>query len=695
MKAAALKRSLLRLRAEGVRRNGVVARSFMGREFQFRAYDRGDDTFVFEKDVWTHVDERASVLFVRKRDLGMSGARGHVATFTTGNHAVASIPLLGGEFWNLSRVAQAHRSEVMTRCVLCANVVAGRIEVSQRDVPCKLLVEMDEWLRHGLGFTQEDVVFADRNEEALDHFRTLGEEWRVKPLVWSEVEMRAALSASRKTIATALRYYHSSRGVHFLSYSDFHAFCRRAVESPAAFRAQLSELAARLEGCDTSLLRQPKFRGHHEVEFFGISPGAAEERLLPALERLAEEVCRPGKGDAPLTCAQAKAVEAADSLCKSLLATPEFADDTSRAFTESMYAHLAGAIYAISNESGAPAFDQRRTALPGATFIDGVPVYHPGCDYRSEILLSNVRGMMSKDEKLEYANVYELRSGDPAAAEVPMGQGKTREIVYKTNLRPVPRALVEKRLAHPSAGYGGYVLARVESLKALGISLAMYRLLRRRASSRRRSYDFYIRTRCDGEPLWSIPANLFRAAGRSRADEDAQFVKALAGYIGDAAAQNMAMKKYDPAAKSCLFGVGKEIYRFSYDIKAGRPMPSGVSICSVRGSFGWPDVSCTEANFSKCAQFYAKSYAQTLDRFAAAHPSVPMEAIASSFVDGFEHRSRALAWEYRRQHDAFEAFCPALPAAYDFHRKWRFVLWSLDGQVGAVSALKDVIREIF
>ena len=42
-----------------------------------------------------------------------------------------------------------------------------------------------------------------RNEETLDHYRTLGEEWRVKPLVWSEREMRAALDSSRKTIATA------------------------------------------------------------------------------------------------------------------------------------------------------------------------------------------------------------------------------------------------------------------------------------------------------------------------------------------------------------------------------------------------------------------------------------------------------------------------------------------------------------
>ena len=693
MKTASLKRRLLHLRAEGVRRPGKVVRTFMGREMQFQAYDRGNDTLVFENDVWAHVDERASVLFARKRDLGVGGARGHVVTFTTGNHAVAAMPLLGGELWNLCRIPSSRRSEVMSGSVLCANVVAGRIEVSQRDVPCKLLVEIDEWLRGDMGFAPEDVVFADRNEETLDHFRTLGEEWRVKPLVWSEREMRAALDSSRKTIGISLRYYHSSRGVHFLSYTDFHAFVARAAEDPSAFRAQLCELASRFEECDTSLLRQPKFRGHHEVELFGIPPGVAEERLLPALEKLAAEVCKPCRGAAPLAVSQLKALAAADSLYKSLLASPEFADDTSREFTESMYAHLAGAVYAISNDGGAPAFDQRRTALPGATFVDGVPSYHSGCDARSEILLSNLRGLLSKGEKLEYANVYELRSEDPAAAAIPTGSGKTREIVYKTNLGPTTRALVEKRLSHPGAGYGEYVLARIAAMKALGVSLAEYKLLRRRATRRRGVYDFYIRTRCEGDPLWRLPANLFRAGERARTDEDAHVVRALAGYIGDAAAQNMAMKKYDPVAKSCLFGVGKEIYRFSYDIKTGRQMPSGVSICSVRGSFGWPDVSCTEENFEACAKFYASAYAKTLHRFAKAHSAVPREELAAAFLDGFEHRSRAMAWEYRRQHDAFESFAPTLPSTYDFHRKWRFVLWSLLEQSRAVDAMKTAIFE--
>jgi hypothetical protein len=78
--------------------------------------------------------------------------------------------------------------------ILVANVVDGKLEVSQRDVPCAKLVTLDAWLVNGLGFSLADVVMTERNDETLQHFRECGQEWRVKPLAWSEAGIRAAVA---------------------------------------------------------------------------------------------------------------------------------------------------------------------------------------------------------------------------------------------------------------------------------------------------------------------------------------------------------------------------------------------------------------------------------------------------------------------------------------------------------------------
>ena len=100
--------------------------------------------------------------------------------------------------------------------------------------------------------------------------------------------------------------------------------------------------------------------------------------------------------------------KAALALYESLLTSPEMADEESKAFVETLYMHVTGEIYAVMGEGSTPSFDDRRTARPGATFVDGRAVMHPGADDRSEVLLSNLRGFMAKDERVEYANVYEV-----------------------------------------------------------------------------------------------------------------------------------------------------------------------------------------------------------------------------------------------------------------------------------------------
>ena len=669
---SAIRQLLSRVKTEGAKRPGTVTTVSMGRERTFEAFDIGDDTFVVERGIVGHLGERPSVLLVEKRQLRRR-AKGRVMTLSTGNHAVAAFPLLDGRFWKLSNLPADRRSDVLTHSILCANVVKETVEISQREVLTADLAGFDAWLTGTVGLRAGDVVMVERNESTLDWYRRRGEEWRVKPLAWTENEMRVALEASRKRIGTKLNYYHSARGVHFLTYAEFVRFCSLAETDPSAFVAGLKELVSVYEGNECSFVRMPKHRGHHEIEFFGLRRGLAIERLVPEIESLMEAIALGRTGQLGVI---QKAEEIAE-LFRSLLTQPELADETSKAFVETLYMYITGEVYAVVGEGSTPAFDDRRTALPGATFVNGRPVLHPGADDRTEVLLSNLRGMTSRDEVIEYANVYELRASDSVE---PLGCGATREVVYKTNRRPLENSLVEKRLSRSSPGYGAYVLARIGALRALGVSLSdFYLLLKHRAGKRRRASDYYIRRRCEGEPMDAVPANYFLSADDA-STEDREVVLALAALMGDAAAQNMAMKKYDPKTQSPLYGVGKEIYEFEYDLVHERVAPKKVSTCSIRGSFGWPSLEYTDANLDAIGEFYFGHYANALKAYQARHPSVSTEDLAVRFMDGFEFRTHAMAWQLSVMRDRFEAFDPKVPPRFDFARKWKFVMWALERQ---------------
>ena len=674
---SSMKRLMRRLISEAVPRKTKVSTRAMGRERVFTAYDRGVDTFVLENNILKTINERASILIVEKKDL-RSGARGHVMTITSGTHAVAAIPLLHGQFWDLANTRAEESSSIMTNSVLCANCVEGLIEVSQRDVPCEKVVALDDWLL-SVGCGLSDVQMVERNDETLEHYRMLGQEWRVRPLAWSDREIRAALESSRKKISTFISYYHSVKGVHFLSYSEFNRLVDLAHRDFGRFKTGLDELTGIFEDNATNFLRMPKKHGHHEIEFFGLKRGAALEQLVPGLETVAQLLSISNIDKEEVV----SRMEMLDSLFKSLLTRPELADEKSSAFRETLYMYLTGEIYSIASEGVAPAFDDRRTALPGATFEHGHPVFHPGADSRTEVLLSNVRVMMSAGEMLEYANVYELRTDDDSRESQALGQGLTREVVFKTNRRPLAMSYVEKKLSQTTVDYGSYVVSRITGFKSLGVNLADYRLMRRRDRDRSGIFhDFYIRTRCEGEPLQDIPASYYKSPGMDNISEDPRFVSALAFFMGDAAAQNVAMKKYDKTCKSCFYGVGKEIYRFGYDSNAKRLMPCDVSCCSIRGTMGWTNISKSDENMRTLSEFYMSQFAKVLFDFAKAHGSVSLETLASRFMEGFANRTRSMEWALTFRREEFELFDPKLPRRYGFLPKWSFALWSLDWQAG-------------
>ena len=681
----AIRQFLRRVKASGAKRERAVQTTSMGVARLFDAYDLGPDTVILERGVGAKLSSRVSVLVAEKSFLRRR-AKGRVMTLSTGNHAVAAMPLLDGRFWRLSALKPAMRGEVLMRHVLCANVVGATVETSQRDVSTEELVRDDAWLVGTMGFSLADVVMADRNEATLDHYRRRGEEWRVKPLAWTEAEMRVALAAARKRIGSRLVYYHSARGVHWLTFPEFARFAALAESDLPEFLRGVKELVGVFEGSRLSFMRQPKYRGHHEVELFGLLRGVASERIVPELERLMEGVALGRIGQLGVIQRAQEVV----SLYRSLLARPTLADETSEDFVETLYMHITGEVYAVVGEGTTPAFDDRRTALPGAGFADGVPTWHPGADARTEILVSNLRGFMSKGERVEYANVYELRTKDEDA---PLGCGSTREIVYKTNLRPLESALVEKQLSSRRKGYASYLVARIGAMRSLGIGLSdYYQVLKHYVGRRKSPYDHYIRRRCEGETLESIPANWFQSPDGS-GEEVKEVVLSLASMMGDAAAQNLAMKKFDAATGTPLYGVGKEIYEFEYDLARELVVPKHVRTCSVRGSFGWPDRSRTDENLAAIANFYLGYFAHSVKAYQKAHPCATMAEVAERFMDGFEYRVHALVWQVSVMRDRLESFDPGLPAEFAFKEKWRFALWSLERHERRLPRLRRIFFE--
>lgn len=389
----------------------------------------------------------------------------------------------------------------------------------------------------------------------------------------------------------------------------------------------------------------------------------------------------------------AERLAAIDALFKVSLERPELADEGGDDFVETLYMHLTGAVYTGHSDSVVPAFDDRRTALPGATFRGGRPDFHPGVDERTRVLLANVEQVLSQDEAMEYANVYEVRSQKDA----PVGGGVTREIVFKTNRRPLCTSLIEKRLALTMAGYGSYMLARVHAFKALGVNFGEYRLLMRLDSHAGREMNYFIRNRCPGEPLFDVPARMYQRAGEfggSEADEDPDVVLALGGLLGDVAAQNLVLKKFLPENRSCRFGEGKEVFEFGYDIENRREMPMRVMLCSIRGALGWPDLSFTEENLNVLFDFYMGCYAQVLRRFWRKHKdTVELERLAHRFFDGFEFKTREMHWNYSVRREQFDEFDPGLRQNYAFVKKWRFALWSLERQLRRLESLRAMFVE--
>lgn len=671
------------IRREAKKRASAVTVRSGGRERVFSAYDWGNDTFIFEKDVWKAKPNHAPVLLVKK-DALIKGREGRIMTISSGSHATCAVPLLRGDFWNLGRVPDRRKSDVMLSSVLCANIVSDGavIEISQRDVRTEEVHIADEWLR-GLGWSLDSVVLAERTADSLEFYRRMGQEWRVKPLVWTRSEMDKVLAASRTKIHSDFSYYHSVRGVHFLSFEEFSKLLAMCSVDKGAVERSIAELVRPSEVGERAAMLDPKYRNHHEIELFGIRDGAVAQKVAEMLARLLEEMGSISQEECE------DRLGGIIAFYGSALSFPDLADSGSELFVSSMYKHLSGEIY-NSIDQVVPAFDDRKTALPGATFRGGKPDFHAGSDERTRDLVSYAISSLSAGEEMEYANVYELRFN---LKEEP-GKYPTREIEFKTTRGPVPVKLIEKRLAQRGIEYASYMLARVKAFKSLGISFGDHHLLQRRSKAGGNAY-YFVRNRYGGYAIDAISRNrLQRQSGGN--GEFVDFPEAIlrtAAQAGRAAAHTMIVKKYIPGATPVHFGEGKEIIEFDHDIALGCEMPCGMRLCTIRGSLGWPCIDRTPENFRVCSLTYTEAFARTaVDFWRKNNSSVSLDAVMDDFCAGFVSATREIYSVYRGRREIFMQFDPGLKAAFRFRQKWQFALWALEMQFDGALRLAAMIR---
>ncbi len=656
-----------------------------GRQRVFLNFDWGTDTFIFEKNVWKEKPGHAPVLIVRKSAL-VKGRNGRIMTITSGTHVTAAIPLLRGDFSLLGKIPERDRSNVMTKCILCANIVSDGavMEISQRDIPTEEMHASDLWLR-GLGWSLNNIVMAERSDGALDYYRRLGQEWRIKPLVWTRTEMDAAIAASRTRLHSDFTYYHSVKGVHFLSFEEFSALIPLCSVDFDSVKVCLNELVHCGEVGDVPAMLDPKFAGHHEIELFGIRDLAASMRIVQMLVALQQSL----DAVTPEECEDALAEIV--NIYRSALSYPDLAETGSELFVSSMYKHLTGEIYNTQDQI-VPAFDDRKTALPGATYRGGKPDYHPGIDARSHAIIEYTETLLSSTEFIEYINIYELRD----STDLEAGKYPTREIEYKTNFMPTTKKLIEKRLAQKGQEYSSYLIARVQAFQSLGIAYGDHHILQRSGLGED-STNYYIRDRYQGYAINSISQNRFkRPVGTNGEFVDfPEAILKISVLAGHAAAQTMILKKYtsDRHAEPVWFGHGKEIVEFKHDVAWGCDMPSTIRLCSVRGTLGWPCVDKTKENIDHCFATYVEAFAKaSVDYQKISVPKLPLDAVMNDFCAGFIAATREIYWNYYNKRELFENFNPALSKKFRFRQKWLFALWALEQQYNNVERLAAMIK---
>ena len=684
---------VIKTQGELVRR--IETRGMLGiRKFDIYAYH--EDYFILqtgatEKEELESLYRRPTIL-IRRKDLTPHTPKGWILALGTGHFGTILTPLFSQEFGkDLCKLPANKRSDVITHKVVLANLTQKTIDLLQRDTDFNLLVEADQWLqKYHIGL--EHIRYFERTPEVLKHTETLGQLWRVRQQVYTTDEMRETLTRAYQILESDTHFYVSVRGIRWLTYKEFMRISALARTSAELVKAALHEWVAMPSGATQSPMRSVKFAGRHAMEFFGISRDAAEKYLIPSLERMLEGILL--KRMTPEDVADT--LEGIGLLFKKALHSPAFADPDSEESVRYLYDLIFDDVSATTTKVD---FDARKIALPGATFHNGLPVYHPGIDKQSRTMVEYLTQRLSHNEFAEYINICDVRS----TKKLSSGSGQSREIVLKTNQMPVPISYIQKRLGSVRSGYANYLLTRANVFRALGADYPFFQLISVTSHDQHREETpYFIRSRCPGDPLDAIPTSLFKTdPDNPDSNEDPNVILKLSELYGWAAAQNLVVKKFIPGdPPTCRFGRGKEIFEFVYDARYHRPMPARVRVCSIRGTMGWPNLTQNSTNLRDVHKFYLHAYAIAMGNFWRQHAETcTLNECASAFFNGFERKIEAMQWAYYSDRENFDTFDPGLRQVYNFRARLDFALWGLERAGKDLPALRehfmDHVRDVF
>lgn len=691
----------------------------------FQRYELGNDTLIIEQGILRgHTDLRRSMTYMPKRKVH-GGRKGLIITITLGDFSTIIGLLLHAKIYKLSYLPKKLHSSVVRESIVLIGIEDDGFRIFQRETDFPLLIQADTWLQqHGVPLNH--ILFPENTTESKRYCEVLGQMWRLIPPAYTDEEIKNVLDQALQYGECDCQYYTSHRGVLYLTYWAFMYVGALADTDFKAFRQCLKEWVTLQNGAILSNMRSWKNKKNNKrmVELFGLSHEQADRFIIPSLERLMEYITlgKMTPKDASLT------FQGIGLLFKQLLNNPYEAHKDQLETINALYRLIMDEL--DTENRNHLHFNQRRIALPGATFLEGEIKWHPGIDEQTKGCINYLLDRLNHDEKMSFINVYTVRSSKSLNSD-----GASREIVYKTNTMPLPISLIEKELVSRRQKYGSYMLARAKAFKTLGIAYPDFQLVAHTGAygrkgkeesetnenvnvsdvnekdandnKKRKKAEYFLRTRCQGEPLTSIHESFFRSipstAPRSllqeeELPEDQGIVLALAKLYGQAAGMNLIVKKFIPEGRTCKYGQGKEIFAFEYDTVHQRERPVSVQVCSVRGTMGWPDSSQTQRNLNKVYFFYFPVYAEKLCDYWLQHRrTCSLNSLATAFFDGIEEEVLARYWHYQQKRDDFDSHNPEIPVAYQFPEKWRFALWTLECHARDIDGLRknfmDYVRK--
>lgn len=633
---------------------------------------------------------RYPAIVMKQSDLCI-GNTGWFFAICEGNFSTLLTPLFSGLFGkDLCNIPSNKRSEMLLHRVIYINRAKKGLELYQRDTDFNLLIEADNWLQ-SIGLDLHQCRFYERTPEILKYTEAHGLLWRVRPKVYSAEEKRETIAHAWQQAESAARYYVSVRGIHWLSYEEFSTIVALSRKDKNVALMCLQEWVGVPRGKALSAMCRPK-ANHHAIEFLGVKREDAEVYLIAPLTILFAGVRANQLTHKDLI----DALIALQRFFKCLLIKPSYASMSSLEMIDELYDLLVDDT-TMNPRQTIVDFNDRRMAVPGATFLNGKIIPHPGVDPHTLMIIKHLTQRLSINEKPESINIFVVRSTKTLTSE----SSRSREIVIKTNRTPVPISYIQKKLSSVRVGYSDYLLARANVFRALGADLPAFEVLTIDDKGQSEETPYFLRTRCPGDPITAIPDSYFKInVNNLNGAEDPDVVLALANLYGSAAADNLIAKKYIPKSQISRFGIGKEIFEFTFDPFKHRLMPARVQTCSIRGTMGWPDITQSEANLQDAHRYYLNHYASVLGDYWHQHAEAcTLNECANAFFDGFMRKVEAMHWSYTQNKTNFDNFDPHLRATYNFREKLNFALWSLNRAAEDLSQMRerflDAVRSVF